>query len=148
MERGVYPMPIGSLGVSMVDARDIAEVTALSLIERERSAELLPTRIVEIHGPDVVTSESAVALWSEVLGKNISYPGDDLQAAEKRLRSAMPSAMAYDVVGMFRGFHRYGMVGSAEAIERVTQMLGRPLRTYRQYATEVAKGGYKQAFAG
>ena len=148
LDRGVYPMPIGSLGVSMVDARDIAEVAALSLIERERSAEPLPTKVIEIHGPDVITSESAVALWSEVLGKNISYPGDDLQAAERRLRSAMPSAMAYDVVGMFRGFQRYGMVGSADAIERVTQILGRPLRTYRQYATEVAKGSHKEAVAG
>lgn len=34
----VYPMPIDSLGVSMVQARDIAKVAALELIKRDWSA--------------------------------------------------------------------------------------------------------------
>jgi uncharacterized protein YbjT (DUF2867 family) len=139
VEKGEYPMPIGPLGVSMVDVRDIAEVAALSLIKRDQSREPSPIETIEIHGPDVINNESAVRLWSEVLGKKIRYPGDDLRAAERRFSSFMPSAMAYDVVSMFRGFHKYGMVGSEAAIDRLTAMLGRPLRTYRDYAQECAK---------
>ena len=141
LEHGSYPMPIGSLGTSMVDARDIAEVAALSLIKRDKAPEPLPSEIIEIHGPDVVTSDSAVALWSEVLGRKVTYPGDDLHAFEKQLRSMMPSAMAYDVAGMFRGFQRDGMVAKPGAVDRVVSLLGRPLRTYRSYAEETKRQG-------
>ena len=122
----------------MIDTRDIAEIAALCLIERENSAAVLPTKIIEIHGPDVITSDSAIALSSRVLGRDVIYPGDDLRAAEERFRSEMSSAMAYDVVGMFRGFHRDGMIGDSVAIATVSELLGRRLRTYEQYAEETA----------
>ncbi|AMO93091.1 short chain dehydrogenase family protein [Collimonas fungivorans] len=35
---GIYPMPIGSKGLAMVDTRDIAEVAAIELIRREQSS--------------------------------------------------------------------------------------------------------------
>jgi hypothetical protein len=46
--------------------------------------------------------------------------------------------MAYDVVGMFRGFHRDGMIGDSLAIAAISELLGRPLRTYEEYAQETA----------
>jgi uncharacterized protein YbjT (DUF2867 family) len=143
LKTGVYPMPIGSRGTSMVDARDIAAVAALSLIRREDATEPLPTEIIEIHGPDVVTGDSAAALWSEVLGRKVTYPGDDLRAFEKQSRAMLPSAMAYDVAGMFRGFHRDGMVATPGAVDRIAKLLGRPLRTYRSYAEETSKQAQK-----
>lgn len=138
LKTGVYPMPIGKLGTSMADARDIAEVAALELIRRDTASEPLPRELIEIHGPDTVTGEGAAALWSEVLGRKVTYPGDDLRAAEQRLRQIMPGAMAHDVAEMFRGFHRDGMVAPPGAVDRVTRLLGRPMRTYRDYAEETA----------
>lgn len=123
----------------MVDVRDIATVAALELIKRDTAAGPLPSEIIEIHGPDVVTGDSAAALWSEVLGRKITYPGDDLRASEKKLRAIMPSAIAYDVTRMFSGFQRDGMVAPPGAVDRITKLLGRPLRTYRKYAEETAK---------
>ena len=35
---GIYPMPIGSKGLAMIDARDIGEIAAIELIRREKSA--------------------------------------------------------------------------------------------------------------
>lgn len=133
-----YPMPIGSLGVSMADARDIAEVAALELIKRDRSAAPLATEIIEIHGPDVITAQSAVRTWTEALGREVTYPGDDLQAFERKTAKMLSSALAYDVAGMFRGFQREGMVAPDGASERIAATLGRPLRTYRAYAAETA----------
>ncbi len=86
----------------------------------------LPTKIIGIHAPDAVTSDSAIALWSRVLGKPVVYLGDDLRAAEARFGSEMSSAMAYDSVTMFRGFHRYGMVADPNAMATVSKLLGRP----------------------
>ncbi len=132
------PMPIGSLGTSMADARDIGEVAAIELIRRDRSPDPLPTEIIEIHGPDVITAQSAVRTWTEVLGKEVTYPGDDLRAFEKRFEKMAPNAIAYDVAGMFRGFQRDGMVAPDGASERIAAMLGRPMRTYRAFAEETA----------
>jgi hypothetical protein len=56
-----YPMAIGKLGVSIVDLRDIAETAALSLIKRYQFPEPQLIERIEIYGPDVINSESAVA---------------------------------------------------------------------------------------
>ena len=49
--RGVYAWPIGDKGVSMVDTRDIAEVAALCLLQRENAPEPLSRETIEIAGP-------------------------------------------------------------------------------------------------
>ncbi len=132
------PMPIGSLGTSMADARDIGEVAAIELIKRDRSPVPLPTEIVEIHGPDVITAQSAVRTWTEALGKEVTYPGDDLRAFEEKFTKMSSSATAYDVAGMFRGFQRDGMVAPSGSSDRIAAMLGRPMRTYKAFAEETA----------
>jgi uncharacterized protein YbjT (DUF2867 family) len=133
----IYPMPIGNIGTSMVDARDIGEVAAIKLIERDRS-EPLATEIVEIHGSDVITAKSAVAIWSEATGKKVTYLGDDLLNFEKAFAKMSTSEMAYDVAGMFRGFQRTGMIAPDSAVEATAKLLGHPQRTYRAYAEEMA----------
>ncbi len=37
----VYPMPIGSAGVAMIDTRDIADIAVAELLRRDRSATAL-----------------------------------------------------------------------------------------------------------
>lgn len=138
-DHGVYPMPIGGVGVSMADARDIAEVAALELIRRERAAEPLPRELIEIVGPDALTGASAAALWSDLLGRPVAYAGDDLDAFEQQSRARMPGWMAYDMRMMTRGFQRDGMLAKPGNLGRLTAMLGRPLRTYRSFAEESVK---------
>lgn len=135
---GVYPMPIGGVGVEMVDIRDIAEVAALELLKREQCAEQPPREIVKIVGPEAFTGSSIAALWSDVLGREVAYAGDDLAAFEERFRAKAPAWMAHDNALMFRGFHRDGMRGAPGAAERLSTLLGRPLRRYRAFAEEQA----------
>ncbi|MEW5300435.1 MAG: hypothetical protein WDW36_003365 [Sanguina aurantia] len=78
IEHGVYPMPLGDLGVSMVDTRDIAEVAVASLLRREQSPVPLPREVIELVGPDAITGRDAAALWSGLLGKPVNYGGNDL----------------------------------------------------------------------
>ena len=137
-EKGRYVMPIGSVGVAMVDARDIAAVAASELIRREEAAEPLSPETIEIVGPEAFTGASMAALWSDVLGRRITYAGDDLGALEHLFRAQMPAAMAYDTALMFRDFQRHGYQGSPGAAQRVADRLGRPLRTYRSFAEEMA----------
>ncbi len=135
---GVYPMPIGSKGLAMIDARDIGEVAAIELIRRERAATPLPLDRINLVGPDTLTGPGIAAIWTEVLGRPVAYPGDDTAGFERNLRQFMPGWMALDMRLMSERFLTDGMLPEAGDVERLTALLGRPLRSYRDYAAEIA----------
>jgi uncharacterized protein YbjT (DUF2867 family) len=135
---GVYPMPVGGKGLAMVDARDIAEVAAIELIRRHDAAHPLPLERINLVGPDTLTGNDVAAIWSDVLGRPIAYGGDDTAGFEQNLRQFMPAWMAYDMRLMSERFLTDGMVPEAGDVERLTALLGRPLRTYREFAAAIA----------
>jgi uncharacterized protein YbjT (DUF2867 family) len=134
---GIYPMPIGSKGLAMIDARDIGEIAAIELLRREKSAATLPLDRINLVGPDTLTGAKTAAIWSEVLGRTIAYPGDDTAGFEKNLRQFMPSWMAFDMRLMSERFLNDGMIPKAGDVERLTALLGRPLRSYRDFVAEI-----------
>lgn len=134
---GVYPMPVGSKGLAMVDARDIGEVAAIELLRREQSATLLPLARINLVGPDTLTGTDVAAIWSEVLGRQVVYGGDDTVGFEKNLRNYAPGWMAYDMRLMSERFLSDGMVPEAGDVERLTTLLGRPLHSYREFAAGI-----------
>jgi uncharacterized protein YbjT (DUF2867 family) len=135
---GIYPMPIGSKGLAMVDVRDIGEVAAIELIRREQAAAPLPHNRISLVGPDTLTGADVAAIWSDVLGRPIAYPGEDTAGFEANLRGIMPSWMAFDMRLMAERFATIGMVPRAGDVERLTEMLGRPLHSYRDFAARIA----------
>ncbi len=134
---GIYPMPIGSRGLAMIDARDIGEIAAIELLRREKSAATLPPDRINLVGPDTLTGAKTAAIWSEMLGRTIVYPGDDTAGFEKNLRQFMPSWMAFDMRLMSERFLTDGMIPKAGDVERLTALLGRPLRSYRDFVAEI-----------
>lgn len=139
---GVFPMPIGSKGVAMVDARDIADVAVAELLRRDRAAEALPRVTLDVAGPDLFTGESAAAAWSQALGRAIHYGGDDVAAFEAQLlQNHVPGWMAYDLRLMVSRIQQVGQIPADGAVQRLEKMLGRPLRTYQQFVAERVKAG-------
>ena len=135
---GVYPMPIGSKGLAMIDTRDIGEIAAIELLRRDQAALPLPLDRINLVGPDTLTGASVAALWSEVLGRPVAYGGDDTARFEQNLRNVMPSWMAFDMRLMSERFLTEGMVPEAGDVARLTTLLGRPLRSYRDFAAAIA----------
>lgn len=136
VNHGVYPMPIGGKGLAMIDARDIGEVAAVELLRRERSATALPLQRINLVGPDILTGPAVAGIWSEVLGRPVAYPGDDTAGFEQNLRAFMPSWMAYDMRLMGERFLSDGMLPEPGDADRLAALLGRPLRSYRDFAAE------------
>jgi len=134
----VYPMPIGSKGVAMVDTRDIAEVAAIELIRRQQAPGKLPTETINLVGPDTLTGPGVAAIWSEELGRPVGYGGDDPSAFEQNLASFMPKWMAYEMRLMAERYVSDGMIPEAGDAERLVKILGRPLHSYRNFAAEIA----------
>lgn len=135
---GVYPMPIGSKGVAMVDVRDIAEVAAIELIRRNDAPGKLPVETLDLVGPDTLTGPQLASIWSEILGRPVAYGGDDPAAFENNLAGFIPKWMAYEMRLMAERYVSDGMVPQAGDVERLTAILGRPPRTYRDFAVALA----------
>ncbi|MBY5771762.1 NAD(P)H-binding protein [Rhizobium leguminosarum bv. viciae] len=135
---GAYPMPIGAKGLAMIDVRDIAEIAALELLRREQSAEPLALDRINLVGPETLTGAGIAAIWSDVLARPIAYGGDNTEGFEQNLRQFMPAWAAYDMRLMGERFLTDGMLPETGDLERLTKLLGRPMRSYRTFATETA----------
>lgn len=135
-QNGIYPMPIGAKGLSMIDVRDIADIAAHEVLRRDRSSEPLPRQIIELGGPDVVNAAMATELWSRQLGHPVQYCGDDMAAWEQMLSGAMPSWMVFDMALMMQRFQMDGLSASAQDTAQLVELLGRPLRSYESFVAE------------
>ncbi len=133
---GVFPMPIGAPGCAMVDARDIVDIAVAELLRRDRAPSPLPRVTLEIVGPEVLNGPAAAAVWSEVLGRPIAYAGDDVQAFEAQLAQNAPGWLAYDLRLMMARIQQLGQIGADGAVQKLEQLLGRPLRRYRDFVAE------------
>lgn len=140
LDHGVYPMPIGSKGIAMVDARDIAEVAAIELLRRDQAAKL-PVETINVVGPDTLTGEGVANIWSDVLGRPIVYGGDDPSGFEQKMATFMPAWTAYEMRLMAERYVTDGMVPEAGDVGRLEKILGRPLHSYRETAESLARQG-------
>ncbi|AFK61163.1 hypothetical protein TKWG_02705 [Advenella kashmirensis WT001] len=133
---GVYPMPIGSAGVSMIDTRDIADIAAAELLRRDKAAAALDGMTLELVGPQALTGVAVARVWSTALGREVSYGGDDVVPFEAQMAAFGPAWMAYDMRLMMTGIQQYGMQGDNGAVDRLQAILGRELRTYNDFVRE------------
>ncbi|MCQ1853798.1 SDR family oxidoreductase [Neorhizobium galegae] len=134
---GAYTMPVGAKGLAMIDTRDIAEIAALELLRRDQAAEPLALDRINLVGPETLTGTDIAATWSDVLARPISYGGDNTEGFEQNLKQFVPAWMAYDMRLMGERFLTDGMLPEAGDVERLTALLGRPLRRYRDFASEM-----------
>ena len=135
---GIYGAPIGSKGVSMVDVGDIGDAAALELLRRHRAAKPLGRETYDLVGPQSLTGADLASIWTEALGRPIRYGGDDLGTMEQRLKSMLPSWHAMDLRLMFSRYQTDGASATTESLARLTTLLGRAPRSYRDFARNAA----------
>jgi uncharacterized protein YbjT (DUF2867 family) len=128
---GIYPMPLGKVGISAVDIRDIAEATAIALTSDGHFG-----KTYNLNGPEVLSGPKMASIWGGLLGKEIRYSGDDMHAFEEQMRKRAPSWSAFDIRMMFQGYLERGFVAEAGDIETLTDLLAHPPRRYQNFASE------------
>jgi len=133
MGPGVYPMPLGIPGISVVDIRDIAEATAIALTTEGHEG-----KTYNLNGPSLLSGPGAASIWSAVLNKQIRYGGEALDAWEEQMRKAAPSWMAFDMRMMLQGYLERGFGADEGDVEILTKLLGHPPRSYEDFARETA----------
>lgn len=131
LEAGVYPSPTGSVGLSRVDVRDIADATVNALLDEGHEGNRYP-----VIGPHALTGEDVVRVWSEHLGRPVAYVGDDLDAWEEGAKSMMPDWMVDDLRIMFAYFLEHGLSASEEDLATMSHVLGHAPRTFDDFVAE------------
>jgi uncharacterized protein YbjT (DUF2867 family) len=130
---GLYPMPLGTPGISTVDVRDIAEAAAIALTNDGHLG-----KTYNLVGPAVLSGPKAAAIWSHALGKEIRYGGEDMDAFEEQMRQQGPAWSAFDIRMMFQGYLERGFVAGSGDVETLTQLLLHSPRSYEDFVKETA----------
>jgi len=123
-------VPAGRGHLAMVDCRDVAAVAHKALTEpgHERT-------IYELTGPDSVGFSEVAAIFSEELGRPISYPAPGLWRFAKRWkkRDVDPVLLTFMVVE----YACTRLDRSGRITDDVARVLGRPPTTLRQFIADM-----------
>jgi uncharacterized protein YbjT (DUF2867 family) len=130
----VYPNPLGPVGISAVDIRDIAEAAAISLMSDKHFG-----KTYNVSGPDILSGPKAASIWSKVLGKEIKYAGDNLDIFEEQMRKHGPAWAAFDIRMMFQGYLERGFVAEDDDAAILTRLLGHQPRAYEDFVIETIR---------
>jgi uncharacterized protein YbjT (DUF2867 family) len=129
---GIYPQPSGSVGISRVDVRDIAEAAAIALTQPGHSG-----KTYAVVGPRAWTGTDISELLTDHLGKPVIYTGDDLKAWAAQMRAFMPGWLLRDLKIMFQHFLHSGLLATKAEIDELTAVLGHAPRSYEAFVKEV-----------
>jgi uncharacterized protein YbjT (DUF2867 family) len=130
VNHGVYPQPLGDIGLNRVDVRDIAEAAGQAFAGRASN------QTIALVGPDVLTGTSTAAVYSRHLHKTIAYGGDDLDAWEKQVLQFLPAWMVFDLKMMFTHFQKHGLLAGADELKTLETLLGHSPRTFDAFVRE------------
>lgn len=134
---GELRLPAGDGGASFVDARDIAAVVVAALTEDGHAG-----RTYELSGPRAVTLTEAAATISTVAGREVRYiPVTVAEYVADLVRQGLPPADAEAFAEVMAPL-REGR--DAYVSDGVTQALGRPPRSFTEFAeSTAAEGGWR-----
>jgi len=132
-KNGIYPMPLGSVGISAVDVRDIAEAAAILLTTKGHEG-----KVYNLNGPEVLSGTRVATIWTKLLGRQIRYAGEDMDAFEGQMRQTGPSWAAFDMRMMFQGYLERGFTAETGDLKTLTGLLGHAPRAYADFARETA----------
>lgn len=126
---GVYPQPLGAIGLSRVDTGDIAEAAVRALLDDGFAGRRLP-----LVGPRVLSGPAVAATYAGVLGRPIAYAGDDLTAWNAAMKPVLPAWLRHDLAVMYGYFQACGLAASPDELAVTRAVLGRAPRDLAAFA--------------
>jgi uncharacterized protein YbjT (DUF2867 family) len=130
-DQGEFYMPLKSARQSLVDVRDIAEVSAHVLTGAGHNG-----KTYELTGPEPLAFDEIAATLSRVLEKPIRYVDVPLEAArQSMLKNRMPAWNAMAVTELYEVFASGVAARTTDTVERITGK--RPI-PFEQFARDHA----------
>lgn len=126
-------LPVGNASQGFVDADDIAAVCAGLLMTNDRLG-----RVLELTGPEALSFQDAVDTIGAVLGRPVTFDGTAVGYREQMTEAGLPPEVLDDLVDGFAALEARGDTAPTGTVEDV---LGRPARSFAEYATDAASRG-------
>ncbi|HEU5161063.1 MAG TPA: NAD(P)H-binding protein [Streptosporangiaceae bacterium] len=122
----VVRAPFAGVRVATIDPYDIAAVAAAALLSggHEGNAYMLT-------GPEALLPADRVEVLAKVLGRALRFEAQPDDEARAQLSAAMP----VEYVDAFFSFYVDGTLDESRVLPAVEEILGRPPRTFEQWAT-------------
>jgi uncharacterized protein YbjT (DUF2867 family) len=130
---GLYPIPIGEIGIAAVDVRDIADAAAVSLTSDEHAG-----KTYNLMGLDPLKGSGAAAVWGNALGRPVKYADLSPGEFEEQLRQMFPAWLALDLRLMFQGYQEHGFAPSNADVAASSTLIGHVPRRYEDFVHETA----------
>ncbi|MGP4095825.1 SDR family oxidoreductase [Nonomuraea sp. KM90] len=126
---GELMLPLGDVGQAFVDAGDIAAVAVAALTGKGHEG-----RSYEVTGPRSLPFEEAVRIVGRAAGREVRYLGgdEDYIAANGFSGESIQAAKAFAALRA---------VGDQPVAETVSQVTGRPPKSFETYAEQAAAAG-------
>lgn len=134
LEHGVYPQPLGDVGVSRVDVGDIAAAAVRALTESD-----FENRTITLVGPEALSGQACADVVGKALGRDIAFGGNDLDAWAEQARAMLPLWMVWDFKMMYAMFQEKGLLASESDLAETREILGREPRAYADFVGEMVE---------
>ena len=131
LEEGIYPQPIGDIGLNRVDVRDVADAIVATLTQAGHEFHYYP-----LIGVEVLTGQDVADIYSPALGREICYGGNDLEVWEKKSTGTLPGWIIPDLKLMYEFFQRHGLRASEEDFVLQANVLGHPPCCFHAFVGE------------
>lgn len=128
-EGDVVRLPFSWRRTAFVDPYDIAAVAAQALLTDEHAG-----HIHELTGPEALLPAEQVEILAPVLGRRLRFE----PMSNEEARTDMESRMTKERVDAYFGFYVDNLIDESPVSSAVPDIVGRPARTYREWAEEHA----------
>ncbi|MBC3767047.1 NmrA family NAD(P)-binding protein [Neptunicella marina] len=126
LDSGVLAFPVGFVKEPFVDVNDIADVVVASLTEPGHQ-----NKLYELTGPELLSFEDLAALFSQELGKTVSFQP---VSVEQFSLSLQQMGVPDEVIQMLTYLFTQVLDGRNESLaDGVSQALNRPARSFADY---------------
>jgi uncharacterized protein YbjT (DUF2867 family) len=120
---------LGEAALPVIHPDDIADVAVHALTQPGASG-----AVHELTGPEPITAAAQVAILGEIAGAAYTYVNvDDETAVRGMIDAGMPKIMADAMIHLVQALRGAGRIAPNETIPR---LLGRPARSFRQWAED------------
>jgi uncharacterized protein YbjT (DUF2867 family) len=132
-KNGPVYLPHGQGGASWVDARDVGDVAARVLTETGHEG-----KAYTLTGGEPVATADAIAVLGRALGRQYEYVDVPDDAASEAMRTHGAPEWLVGALAELNAAIRHGHFSAVSPAVR--ELLGRPPRTFSQYAEDLAAG--------
>jgi uncharacterized protein YbjT (DUF2867 family) len=121
----VVRAPFAGVRTAQIDPADIGAVAARALVTADHEG-----RSYRLSGPESLLAADRVAVLARVLGRELRFEAQ----SDDEARAEMSAAMPPEYVDAFMSFFADGTLDESEVLPTVESVLGRPPRSFEDWA--------------